>query len=192
MGQGRTIAVYGGSFQPPHVGHAMVAAWLSWTGLADEVWLVPVGEHAFGKALWPFAERVALCRAMAADVGAFVQVCTLEGELAGVSYTVRTLDAIAAQRPEDRIRLVMGADQWAVRASWREWDRLESRYAPIVVGRAGFGDVDGAPTFPDVRSTALRERLAQGLDLQGWVTASVERRLAEGGWRGQGASPMTP
>jgi nicotinate-nucleotide adenylyltransferase len=192
MGRGRTIAVYGGSFQPPHVGHAMVAAWLRWTGLADEVWLVPVGAHAFGKALWPFAERVALCQAMADDVGAFVRVCEVEGELEGVSYTVRTLDALAARWPDDRFRWVMGADQWAVRASWHAWDRLEASYAPIVVGRAGFGDVADAPTFPDVRSTALRERLARGEDLGGWVTSSVARRLAAGGWRGQGASPITP
>ena len=41
------VAVYGGSFNPPHVAHAMVASWLLWTRLVDEVWLVPVFRHAF-------------------------------------------------------------------------------------------------------------------------------------------------
>ena len=41
------IAVYGGSFNPPHIAHTMVASWLLWTEMVDEVWLVPVYRHAF-------------------------------------------------------------------------------------------------------------------------------------------------
>ena len=57
------VAVYGGSFNPPHIGHAMVAAWLLWTRRVEEVWLVPAFAHAFDKALRPFAARVEMVEA---------------------------------------------------------------------------------------------------------------------------------
>ncbi len=56
---GAVTAIFGGSFNPPHLGHAMVAAWLKWTGRADDVWFVPAFEHAFGKPLAPFENRLA-------------------------------------------------------------------------------------------------------------------------------------
>ena len=58
----RVVAGYGGSFNPPHVGHAMVAQWVVWTGRADAVWFVPVYQHAFegrhDKTLASFDQRV--------------------------------------------------------------------------------------------------------------------------------------
>ena len=62
------VAVYGGSFDPPHVGHAMVAGWLRWADRCDEVWLVPSYDHPFGKTSRPFDLRMALCEALAASV----------------------------------------------------------------------------------------------------------------------------
>ena len=41
--------MYGGSFNPPHIAHAMVASWLVWSGEVDQVWIVPVYQHAFEK-----------------------------------------------------------------------------------------------------------------------------------------------
>ena len=59
------VAVYGGSFDPPHVAHGMVASWLLWTGVVDEVWLVPSFEHPFAKDMGPWTARVAMCQALA-------------------------------------------------------------------------------------------------------------------------------
>ena len=62
------VAVYGGSFNPPHIVHGWVASWLLWTGRVDAVWLVPVYRHAFedrhDKRLAPYADRMAWCQAM--------------------------------------------------------------------------------------------------------------------------------
>ena len=85
------VGVYGGSFDPPHVGHAMVTSWLRWTGQVDEVWLLPVASHAFGKDLVSFEDRVEMCRAMGEVLGPWVRVCEIERDLPPPNYTLYTL-----------------------------------------------------------------------------------------------------
>ncbi len=173
------VGVYGGSFDPPHVGHALVAGWLLWTRLADEVWLVPAFAHAFDKPLSPFDRRVALCRALAADVDpARIRVETVEAVLPAPSYTLSTLEILAARRPDARLRLVVGADVLDQVGHWHAWDEILARFPPIVAGRAGWPPVPDSPTFPDVSSTEIRRRLAAGEPVEGLVTAGVARLLA--------------
>lgn len=176
------IAVYGGSFNPPHVAHAMVAAWLLWTGHADEVWLVPVYKHAFegwhNKSLAPFEARVRWCRAMAEDVDPRVRVSEVERTLATPSYTIETLRALAAAHPEHQFRLVVGADALPTLPKWRAWPEIEAEFAPIVVGRAGYPAIPGAVSFPALSSTEIRQRLDEGLSVDHLVTARVARLLA--------------
>lgn len=167
------VAVYGGSFSPPHVGHALVAAWLRWSGRADQVWLVPTFKHAFGKPIAPFDARLRWCGALAATVGDGVSVSDIEAHLQGTSYTLHTLDALAAAHPEHSFRLVVGADVLPDTARWHAWDQIVARYPPIVVGRAGWPDVPGVPTFPAVSSTQVRAALAAGEDVSAWVPAAV-------------------
>lgn len=181
------VGVYGGSFSPPHVGHALVAAWLRWADRVDEVWLVPAADHPFGKPLAPFSGRVEACRALAALVGPWVKVVPIEASLPAPSFTVNTLDALAAAHPEVSLRLVVGADVLADTPRWRAWDRIVAAYPPIVVGRAGFPDVPGAPTFPGVSSTGVRAALRAGEDLSHLVPPAV--RAVVDTWPGGWADP---
>lgn len=177
------IAVYGGSFNPPHVAHAMVAAWLLWTDQVDEVWLVPVFRHAFepwhGKTLAPFEERLRWCEAMAADVDPRVRVCPIERELPTPSYTVQTLRALREASPGHRWRLVVGSDVLSTLPKWRDWASIEAEFEPLVVGREGYPDAACPVSFPDVSSTNIRERLARGEPISQLVTRSVARLLQE-------------
>lgn len=166
------VGVYGGSFNPPHVGHAMVAAWLGWTARVDEVWLVPTWQHAFEKKLAPWDARVAACEALAAAVGPHVRVSTIEAALPSPSYTVQTLDALAAAHPEHRFRLVVGSDV-LVQPAWKDWPRIEAHYAPILVGRGGYAPIPGSPSFPEVSSSEIRERLERGEDVGHLVMRGV-------------------
>ncbi len=175
------VAVLGGSFHPPHVGHAMVAAWLRWTDTADEVWLLPTFRHAFAKELAPWEHRLAWCAALAEAVGPWVRVCDAEGEHDGTSYTVDTLDRLARKHPACLFRLVVGADVLPDTPRWKDWARLSQAYTPIVVGRAGYPEVNGVPTFPAISSTQVRDALARGDDVSAWVPAAVLRALAATG-----------
>ncbi|MCP4804692.1 MAG: nicotinate-nicotinamide nucleotide adenylyltransferase [Proteobacteria bacterium] len=166
------IAVYGGSFNPPHVGHALVASWLRWTGRCDAVWLLPAAEHALDKVLPPFDERVRLCQALASALDA-VEVCTIEGELPTPSYTWNTLSALAERHPEHRFRLVVGADILQETDRWHRWPDIERVFSPIIVGRGGYPDVPGTITFPEVSSSDIRARLEAGKPVDHLVPAAV-------------------
>lgn len=171
------IGVYGGSFNPPHVGHAMVSAWLRWTDRVDEVWWVPVAGHPFAKDLLPFAERVALCEAVVAGLPG-ARVCTIESELPRPSYTIDTLGALAARHRGHAFRLVVGADVLGEVGKWKDWAGLSARFDPIVVGRQGFPTPPGAIDFPGVSSTEIRARAARGEGLEHLVPAVIRDRVA--------------
>jgi len=106
------IAIFGGSFDPPHMGHAMVIQWILLTGQADEVWLLPTFAHALkDRNLSPWEDRCDWCNRLAEviDPGA-VAVCTIEETLPQPSYTIRTLEALDDLYPEHEFRLVIGSD----------------------------------------------------------------------------------
>lgn len=177
------VAVYGGSFNPPHVGHAMVAGWLRWTGVVDEVWLLPAFHHAFDKALAPFDRRVRWCEALATAVGPWVRVEPIEADLPTPSYTIDTLDALARRHPGASLRLVVGSDVLPALPQWKRWDRIEASYAPIIVERAGHPMVAGAlrPVFPAVSSTDVREALRAGVAVDALLPAAIVADLARYG-----------
>ena len=167
------VALYGGSFDPPHVGHAMVAAWLRWTDQADQVWLVPVGGHAFGKALSPFDRRLDWTGALAGALGPRARVEPSECRLPPPTCKADVLDHLAAAHPAHAFSFVVGADNLATFDRWHRAEALLAAYPRLVVGRAGHPSPDGVPVFPDVSSTAVRAALARGDDVSGWVPAPV-------------------
>ncbi len=167
------VAIYGGSFNPPHVGHAMVASWIQWTNRADVVWLLPTFRHAFEKALAPWELRVRMAQALADTVGGGCRVETVEADLPVPSYTVRTLEVLAARHPEHELALVVGADVLQQLPQWREIDRLLARFPLIEVGRQGWPALPDAPSFPDVSSTDIRARIASGAPYRHLVPVAV-------------------
>ena len=177
------IAVYGGSFNPPHRAHGMVLSWLLESGSADAVWLVPVYRHAFekshGKVLADFQDRVAWCEALARPFGRRVEVSQVESQLPTPSYTVDTLEHLARTYPEHRFRLVVGADILEQVTGWRRWEHIEERFPPIVVGREGYSSPPNVPVFPAISSTRIRRLLSTGGDATGLLTPEVERMLKE-------------
>ena len=175
MGRGKSIALLGGSFNPPHVAHLMAAYWTLATQDVSEVWLLPSYRHPFGKALAPFEDRVAMCElAVRALRGA--AVCAAEAELRDdplVGKTARTLEHLHAKHAGYAFSLVVGADVLAETASWYRWDRVTELARIVVVGREGFPPVPGAPSLPAVSSTEIRGRLARGEDVSGLVPRKV-------------------
>ena len=178
------VAVYGGSFNPPHVAHAMVAGWLLWTRRAEQVWLVPVFQHAFegrqDKTLAPYERRVRWCEAMAEDIDrVHVSVSRIEAHLTTPSFTIDTLRALRARNPEHTFRLVVGADVLPQTPQWKAWDDIVREFPPIVVGRANHPPVADSIQFPDVSSTEIRRRLQAREPVAHLVTARVNALLAE-------------
>jgi nicotinate-nucleotide adenylyltransferase len=173
--RGKSIALLGGSFNPPHVAHLMAAYWTLATQDVSEVWLLPSYRHPFGKDLAPFEDRLEMC-ALAARGLRGVGVCGAEAELAGdplVGKTARTLEHLHAKHPDHAFSLVIGADVLPDTGKWYRWDRVEALARIIVVGREGFPAVPGAPSLPAISSTEIRARLARGEDVSGLVPRRV-------------------
>ncbi|MCS6913365.1 MAG: nicotinate (nicotinamide) nucleotide adenylyltransferase [Myxococcales bacterium] len=158
------IALYGGSFDPPHIAHQMACLYVLSIGAVDEVWMIPCYQHPFDKRSAPFAHRVAMCRLAGEILGERVRVCTIEEELGGQSYTLRTVRALQERHPEHTFILLIGSDLVQERQRWFGWPELARRIPFFVVGRMGVeGPAAGASVvLPAVSSTAVRAELAAG------------------------------
>jgi len=163
------LGVFGGSFDPPHLGHALVPAYLRARGLADAVLVAPVADHPFGKQMRPFVERLRLTRLAMTASGLpphVVEVTDLEDRLArergGPSRTLRLLEAVQASRPQMRVRLIVGSDIVAdgQTARWHRWDEIERQFPPIVVPRTGVAGPGSICALPAISSSEVREWIA--------------------------------
>lgn len=166
------VALFGGSFNPPHVGHQLAALYVLETAPVDALWLLPCYQHAFDKALEPFAHRVAMCEAMGKALGPRVRVETIEAQLGGPSRTLITVKALRAAYPEHRFSLMIGSDLTTERQSWYGADELIALIDFIVVGREG-ADPTAGVAMPAVSSTEVRQRLLAGQPVNAFVPRDV-------------------
>lgn len=178
-----TVAFFGGSFNPPHIGHQMAVLYVLETQAVDRVLVVPCFRHPFEKELAPFGERLEMSRMAMAPLGERIEVSDIEERLGGASS--RTYDTISALRREMPLvswRTIVGADILAERAKWWRWEEL-TRIAPLLVlGRQGYGG--GAIELPRVSSSEVRERLRQGMSVSELVPKSVALHIRARGLYG--------
>jgi nicotinate-nucleotide adenylyltransferase len=185
------MGVFGGTFDPVHVGHIVAAVEARRALSLDRVILVPAGDpwQKRGSVVAPAADRLALAEAAVEGIDG-LEVSPLEVERDGPSYTYQTLEALSA--PGRRLFLIVGADVAASLASWVGFDRLPGLAMLVVVDRAGDQPSAGGPpagwdcervSIPrlDVSSTDLRARAARGWPLDGLVPPGAVRVLTERG-----------
>lgn len=160
--QGHRVAVFGGSFNPPHIAHVLAAVYVLSTEPLDEVLVVPVYRHPFAKELAPYEDRLEMCR-LAFSWIPRVRISTVERELGGESLTLRTLEHLASAHPDWSMRLLLGADVIGDLSKWHRFDRIEAIAPPLFVGRAGVV-AEGAPDpmLPKISSTEVREAIGRG------------------------------
>ncbi len=191
------IGLFGGSFNPPHAAHQMLALYVLETCPVDELWFVPTWAHPFGKELASFADRAAMCELAAAPLGPRARVSRAEEALAARPGFVasRTFDLVAElERPDRELRLVIGADILADTAKWYRWDELAQRAPPIVVPRHGYPGGGGPAVesarggsrlgiiMPELSSTHVRELVRAGDPaLAGLLPREILRYIAEHG-----------
>ena len=174
----RRVAIYGGSFDPPHLGHVLSVAWALSAADIDEVWVIPTWEHAFGKSHGAsFETRMEMCQLAFAPFRG-VTCLDIERELGGVSRTLDTLEALGQRHPNAGLRLWVGADVLSTVDRWHRWDDIVALAPPLVVGREGYPASKDCPiSIPDVSSTDVRAALETGGELHGLVPAAVIARI---------------
>src|SRR5438105_6527644 len=150
------IALFGGSFDPPHVGHLLAAAYVLATEPVEELWFVPVFEHPLEKPLvGSYEHRVALCEKLAQELPrARVSRAELES---GKARTVDLLEWLQARRPDAHFALVLGTDLNAERAQWKQFDRIQQLARLITLQRGGYAGQ--GVVLPEISSTQVRALL---------------------------------
>ncbi len=134
--RGMVVGLFGGSFNPPHQGHVLVAEIaLRRLGLDQLWWMVTPGNPLKSRReLAPLTERLALCENMAADPR--IKVTAFEQAL-GTSYTARTLDFIRSRNPHAHFVWIMGADNLAGFHHWQRWRKIATTFPIAVIDRPG-------------------------------------------------------
>lgn len=191
---GQFVILFGGTFDPPHVGHLTMAQLALEQTQADAVWLLPapVPPHKETQSL-PYPTRVELTAAMVADYPK-LSVCTAEAELATPSYTVDTVAALHRRCPDTRFVFLIGTDSLAQLPTWRRAAELALRIHFLVAVRSGFPftetlaaaqkEIPQLQAMPvempiiDVSSSWVRHRWAAGKPVCGLVPDSVEAAYA--------------
>lgn len=175
------VALFGGSFNPPHMGHLLAAAYVRAVAEVDALWLMPAHRHPFNKALAPWDDRLALCRALASHLTG-VEVTEVERDVPGDGRTIDTIDHLRRLHPEHEWRLVVGTDILTESHKWKEFDRLVTLAPLLVLARGGYETHPALPAgsawlgevpMPRVSSTEVRERLRTGRDASALVAARV-------------------
>lgn len=173
VGELSVVAVFGGSFDPPHVAHVLVACWARAAGGVDRVLVIPTFQHAFGKDSVSYDDRRAMAELAFGDLP-FVVIDDTERDLGGESRTFHTLQALSEKYPGDSFRLVIGADILTETDRWFRWDDVAAMAPPLVVGRGGYPLPPECPLeMPEVSSTELRRDIAAGKSIAGRVPSPV-------------------
>ena len=172
------VALFGGSFDPPHIGHLLAASYVLATEPIDELWLVPVERHPFAKPLvGSYDHRVELCERLAAQLPR-TRVSRAEQE-SGQGRTVDLLEWLHRKHPQTRWALMLGTDLDAEKPQWKRFDRVEQLARIITVRRGGYDE--GAVAIPEISSTQVRALLKAGGDASQLVPRTVLEAIRDAG-----------
>lgn len=171
------LGIYGGSFDPVHYGHLLLAECCREQLQLDEVWLLPAAvpphkqsrERASGKSRLEMLE-------LALSGHEQLRASPLEIDRGGVSYTVETLTEIRAQQPATSLFFLMGADSLADLPTWREPARICELALPVVVRRGGAAEPDYSVLQPLVAPARLQEIQAAQVQMPLMELSSTDLR----------------
>lgn len=187
------LGVFGGTFDPPHIGHRVVAQDVIEGLQLDRLLVVPAGRPPHRDAVLDRETRLALTRsAFAGDDR--VHVLDVEVRREGPSWTVDTLEWVHAELTPDVLFLVVGADQLAAFGEWRKPERILELATLAVMARPGEerGDTEIPHEWIEVTgvelsSTRIRRRLEEGRSIRYMVPESI-RPAIERAWKEQRAA----
>lgn len=165
------VAVLGGAFDPPHLGHFGLAKTALKTGLVDQVWLMPNFSHPWREAIAPAKDRLAMCKLLVNPPSPApgglrrARVSDLEIKRRGKSYTIDTVRELKRKFPDYVFFWLMGSDRLIDLKKWKVIERLLKEIKFIVLPKT------------TVSSTKIRERIKKGLSISGLVPKKVEEYI---------------
>ncbi len=175
------LGLFGGTFDPVHFGHLLLAECCREQLGLDQVWFMPAAmpPHKRDADLTDGMRRVDMLRLATGGQAAFV-VSTMELDRGGVSYTVDTLEALHVQLPKAELFLLIGSDSLADLPTWRQPERICELAMPVAVRRAGGPPADFAALAKFVAAERLEKirHLAVEMPLVEFSASDIRRRVA--------------
>jgi nicotinate-nucleotide adenylyltransferase len=185
------LGIFGGTFDPIHVGHLVTAVNVRHTLELDRVLLVVAKDpwQKAGTVATPAADRLAMVEAAVMDVPG-LEASDLELRRSGETYTADTLAELRVAHPGAELHLILGSDAAAGLPTWARAAEVQRLATLVVVTRPGAEGMTAPPGWThrvlevprlEVSSTDLRARFADGRPLDYLVTAPVQRLIRERG-----------
>ncbi|MDE7025906.1 MAG: nicotinate-nucleotide adenylyltransferase [Paramuribaculum sp.] len=176
------IGVFGGSFNPVHCGHMMLASWLAQFTSLSEVWMMLSPENPLKHPnTTNSVHRMAMLE-MAVDHAPRLKACDIELHLPRPSYTINTLRELKRRWPQYQFRLIIGSDNWLIFDQWRNHDEIISDFSPIIYPRPGYDishltlprgvEMVNAPTI-ELSSTMIRQAITEGKKMNHFLPHGV-------------------
>ena len=179
------IGIFGGSFDPIHIGHAIIAQHVIGCGAVDRLWFMvsPVNPLKVDKERnVADTDRLRMVEMVSRPMEG-VETSAFEFTMPKPSYTIDTLNALQAKFPDDEFYLVIGGDNWEVFGKWRNSEEILAKYHILVYPRLGHEVVIpedlrdrvqlvDAPII-ELSSTQIRERLRRGDSVRYYVPDEV-------------------
>ena len=178
------IGVFGGTFNPPHMGHLVIAERARAAASLDRVLFVPAAlpPHKLGRSIVSPQHRLAMVR-LAISGNRFFQVSDIEVRKGGISYTVDTLRLLAQTMPHAELYLILGGDSVAEYQSWKEPSEIRGLATLLMYPRETMDRMPVAGvellTGPliGISSTEIRGKVARGESIRYLVPDSVARYI---------------
>ena len=182
-----TIGIYGGSFNPIHIGHTALAQHLCINGYIDELWFMVSPQNPLKTDSNLLDENIRLHLAKLATIHyPQLKISDFEFHLPRPSYTVDTLHSLRTSYPNDEFVLIIGADNWLVFDRWKEPQDILLHHRIIIYPRPGYEINESelpkgvtlvdCPLFP-ISSTAIRQMIKAGQDYTEFVDQSVANEI---------------
>ena len=179
------IGIFGGSFDPIHTGHAIIAQYMISSGLVDRLWFMvsPVNPLKVDKEQQVAdTDRLRMVEMVSHPMDG-VETSAFEFTMPRPSYTIDTLNALQAKFPEDEFYLVTGGDNWQIFNKWRNSEEILAKYHLLIYPRLGYEvtipvelqdrvKLVDAPII-ELSSTEIRQRLANGKSVRYYVPDEV-------------------
>ena len=182
--------IFGGSYNPIHIGHLALANYLCEYGELDELWFMVSPQNPFkanSSDLWNDDLRLKLVQLAVEDYPKF-QASDFEFHLPRPSYMVNTLQKLRETYPDREFILIIGADNWLSFPRWKDANIIMKHHRLMVYPRPGF-EIDESTLPPrvqlvntpmlEVSSTFIRESLKQGKDIRYFLHPKVWQKISE-------------
>ncbi|WHY84791.1 nicotinate-nucleotide adenylyltransferase [Neobacillus novalis] len=182
----KKVGILGGTFDPPHYGHLLIANEVLATLKLDEIWFMPNGEppHKQKTGSVTNGQRVQMLKLAIQGNSAF-KIETIELHREGLSYTVDTMKMMNAEYPDHQFFFIIGADMIEYLPKWHKIDELVKLVQFVGVERPAYSDQTNYPILYvdvpaiDVSSSMIRERLTSGKTVRYLLPDSVIHYIEE-------------